>query len=71
MRMELSQLGVSAVRVLQWSWINFWLHAVQGRSAEAVKPENKKEPEDWNKLPELVSGQAEQFGEKLREAQIE
>jgi hypothetical protein len=34
-----------------------------------LKPESK-EPEDWNKLPELVSVQAEQCSEKPRQARL-
>jgi hypothetical protein len=35
-----------------------------------MKPENEKEPEDYNKLPELVWSQADQSSDKLREARL-
>lgn len=67
---RVSQLGVSAVSVVRWCWVCSWVHTIQWRSAETVRAENEKGPEDERKLPELVWDQAEQFSEKLREARL-
>jgi hypothetical protein len=60
---EFSQsVQLSGVKWAQYSAValsSSWDRAVQCRAAEAA--ENKKEPEDENKLPELAWGKAEQF----------
>jgi hypothetical protein len=48
-----------------WEWSFFEFSAGRWRQ---LLPENKKETENYNKLPELVWSQAEKFSEKLREA---
>jgi hypothetical protein len=41
-----------------------------GGQQRQLKPANKKEAENYKKLPELVGGQAEQFREALREVRL-
>jgi hypothetical protein len=54
-----SQLVVSAVSAVNWSWVYKFKQFSVGQQRQ-LKPENKKEPEDSNKFPEFVWGQAKQ-----------
>jgi hypothetical protein len=45
---------MSAVSVVEWSLVDLLVYALQYRPMRQMKLENKKELEDYNRLPEVV-----------------